>query len=218
MLDPEVERTTSLAEVLDERRHLMALAARIGSPETADHIVAEAYRRWYLLVPAERAAVALPEAWLSATVETIGRGVTPGPATDTQPASARLAPVAFVMPRHEDPFDMVTRHFAAACEGGDSAALRRALIAEAVLIADGGGKLRVPTDPVHGSERIARFLTGFLGGRPRVFVAAEAVNGRAGLVLRLAGQVVGVASLTVAAGRVHVVWLVVNPDKLRGWQ
>lgn len=166
MLDPDAEHTTSLAQVLDERRHLMALAARIGSPETADRIVAEAYRRWYLLVPAERAAVAQPDSWLSAAVETIGRGVTSGPAIDTQPASARRAPAAFVVPRHEDPSDVVTQHFAAACEGGDSAALRRALAAEAVLIVDGGGKLRVPVDPVHGAERIAGFLTAFLGGRP----------------------------------------------------
>ncbi|HEY0619575.1 MAG TPA: RNA polymerase subunit sigma-24, partial [Kribbella sp.] len=56
----------SLAEMLDERQHLLEIALWIfGSAGTADGIVQETYRRWYGLDDDERAAIAMPRAWLT---------------------------------------------------------------------------------------------------------------------------------------------------------
>ncbi len=56
----------TLAEMLDERQHLLEIALwMFGSEITADRIVQETYRRWYALGDAERARIAVPRAWLT---------------------------------------------------------------------------------------------------------------------------------------------------------
>lgn len=121
------------------------------------------------------------------------------------------------VPRHGDACDEVTLHFAAACHRADAAALREILAPGAVVISDGGGKVCAPIRPVHGADRVARLLAALLEDQPRVAVAVASVNGRAGLVLRRMGAVVAVISVTVDAPKVAVVWIVMNPDKLRPW-
>ncbi|MGW0209410.1 sigma factor [Streptomyces sp. NPDC003233] len=55
-----------IGELLDERRHLLDVAFwMLGSAVEAEGVVAEAYRRWYELPEAERAAIEEPRAWLS---------------------------------------------------------------------------------------------------------------------------------------------------------
>ncbi|MGW0202867.1 RNA polymerase subunit sigma-24, partial [Nonomuraea sp. NPDC003201] len=56
----------TLAEMLDERQHLLEIALwMFGSESTADRIVQETYRRWYALDDEERAGIAVPRAWLT---------------------------------------------------------------------------------------------------------------------------------------------------------
>src|SRR3954447_17872348 len=58
----------SLAELLDERRHLLDVAYRmVGSSGEAEGIVDETYRRWYALSDAARADIATPRSWLATT-------------------------------------------------------------------------------------------------------------------------------------------------------
>lgn len=55
-----------LADVMDERRHLLALAYRMmGTLADAEDVVQETYLRWYRLTDAERAAIGRPGAWLT---------------------------------------------------------------------------------------------------------------------------------------------------------
>ncbi|MBX7554571.1 RNA polymerase subunit sigma [Streptomyces sp. NPDC004232] len=55
-----------IGELLDERRHLLDIAFwMLGSAVEAEGVVAEAYRRWYELSEAERAAIEEPRGWLS---------------------------------------------------------------------------------------------------------------------------------------------------------
>ncbi|MFF4418139.1 hypothetical protein ACFYY8_36905 [Streptosporangium sp. NPDC001559] len=56
----------TLAEMLNERRHLIEIALwMLGSEPMADRIVQETYRRWYTLDDAERGAITVPRAWLT---------------------------------------------------------------------------------------------------------------------------------------------------------
>ena len=54
------------AEVIAERRHLLALGYRmLGTVAEAEDAVQETYARWYRLTPGERDAIASPRAWLT---------------------------------------------------------------------------------------------------------------------------------------------------------
>ena len=111
----------------------------------------------------------------------------------------------------------VARRFFAAADGGDLDGLLRALAPDVVYTADGGGKARVAATPLHGRDRVARFLAGLfrrmrtLGASVRIVQA----NGQPGAVTYdRDGHVVNVFALDVADGLVQAVRCVVNPDKL----
>ncbi|MGW5362723.1 hypothetical protein [Actinopolymorpha pittospori] len=217
----------SLAEMLDERQHLVEIALwMFGSEVAADRIVDETYRRWYALEDEERADIAVPRAWLTRTAGSICLDLLaapihvhtptapvrrPQPGTDLTQHQVRFSQAVVV--RH----DHVARRFAAACETGDTEALRAVLATDAMVVSDGGGKLRAAIRPTYGADAVARFVTALLTGRPCTDVTLEAVNGRAGLVLRRSGRAVAVISASVAGAEVTAVWIVLNPDKLRRW-
>ncbi|MFK4119843.1 RNA polymerase subunit sigma [Streptomyces longwoodensis] len=84
-----------IAELLDERRHLMDVACwMLGRGREAEDVVAETYRRWYALSEPERTRITDPRSWLSKTAGTIclarlalpGRRHTDGPANGRGPA------------------------------------------------------------------------------------------------------------------------------------
>ncbi len=57
---------TTGADVIEERRRLLALAYRmLGTTGEAEDAVQETYVRWYRMSDAERAAIANPQAWLT---------------------------------------------------------------------------------------------------------------------------------------------------------
>ncbi|PWI14790.1 RNA polymerase subunit sigma [Streptomyces sp. Act143] len=113
--------------------------------------------------------------------------------------------------------DALTRAVARACLRSDEEALTALLCADATAYFDGGGKVRAPDRPVHGGRAVARTLLTSVAGRPGTGVAAQSVNGRTGLVVRYGHQVAAVIGLDVADHRVALVWVTVNPDKLRSW-
>ncbi|AWS42272.1 RNA polymerase subunit sigma [Streptosporangium sp. 'caverna'] len=228
----------TLAEMLDERQHLLEIALwMFGSAETADRIVQETYRRWYTLGDEERSGIAVPRAWLTrvaggiclevlaaaasahAPVDVPRRGSAAAPGAPVRrpepigPAGHQVRSRPAMLARH----DRVARRFAAACATGDAAALRAVLTAEAMVVSDGGGKLRAAVRPTCGADAVARFVTALLAGQPGTEVAVASVNGRTGLALRRAGQAVAVVSLSVAGTKVTAVWIVLNPDKLQRW-
>ncbi|MEV4109342.1 hypothetical protein [Nonomuraea sp. NPDC049695] len=216
----------SLAEMLDERQHLLEIALwMFGSDTTADHVVQETYRRWYALDQEERAAIAVPRAWLTRTAGSIclelladPDHVPGGPVTPAQPVPGPTSYQAgygqAMLARHEQ----VARRFAAACQAGDTEALREVLAADTIVVSDGGGKVRVAVRPTYGAEAVTRVVTALLIDQPETKLAIGSVNGRTGLVLRRAGKVVAVVSVSVAGAEVTAVWIILNPDKLQRWR
>ena len=115
--------------------------------------------------------------------------------------------------RHDD----VVRRFVEACRRGDIGAVRAVLDADAIAVCDGGGLEPAMTNPVHGAENVARLVMLLLGREPDADVTAESVNGQPGLALRRAAQAIAVVGVTVAGTKVAILWVVLNPAKLRGW-
>lgn len=108
--------------------------------------------------------------------------------------------------------------FLAASGSGDIEALERVLAEDVVFYGDGGGKAPAITRPAEGRERVARFVLGIarqvaaLGGR----MEPVEVNGQpGGRIVGPDGRLAAVFELEIAAGRVHAVRNVLNPDKLR---
>ncbi|MDX2733267.1 sigma factor [Streptomyces sp. PA03-2a] len=61
-----------IAELLDERRHLLDVARRLlGRSNEAENVIEEIYRQWYELPETARADIASPRAWLVKTVADI---------------------------------------------------------------------------------------------------------------------------------------------------
>jgi RNA polymerase sigma-70 factor, ECF subfamily len=120
--------------------------------------------------------------------------------------------------RYEMPYaqqERLTEQFLQAVTEGDMQELLRLLSDDAVLVADGGGKVPAGIKPVEGAGRVAR---GMLGGISRNFAAfvprLEEVNGQPAIVGYIDGQPAGVALFELTGDRIRRVFLVVNPDKM----
>ena len=125
-------------------------------------------------------------------------------------------------PRFEvapDQAEKLARAFMAAAASGDTAAMTALLAEDCVLISDGGGKRSAALRPLVGPEDIVRLITGLAWRRPdRVgeIVRPARINGAPGLVLRDAEGVQTIAFEPGPDGRLAAIYIVRNPDKLRG--
>ncbi|GHH86919.1 RNA polymerase sigma factor [Streptomyces sulfonofaciens] len=235
-----------LAELLDERRHLLEIAHRVlGACGAAEAVVAETYRRWYGLSDAARAQITAPRGWLAKTAGQIclarpaspdrsgtagpgdgaGRGTgaagrTPDELTDR---ARRSLSVRRSCPATPEQHDMVARAVRRACVTGDAGLLASLLAPDATAFFDGGGRVRVTAGPVHGRRQVAFRLLTLLAPpahtvpRPCATLDTHSVNGRTGLVARYDHQVAAIIGLDVARRRVVQAWIILNPDKLRAW-
>ncbi|MER7792938.1 RNA polymerase subunit sigma [Streptomyces sp. NPDC097640] len=91
--------------------------------------------------------------------------------------------------------DTVARAVRQACAAEDAGLPASLLWPDATAFFDGGGKVRAPAQPVHGSEQVAHSLLTLLVRRQLTTLTAQSVNGRTGLVARYDGQVAAVISL-----------------------
>lgn len=106
--------------------------------------------------------------------------------------------------------------FVNAVNHGDIDGVVQLLTRDAVLWADGGG--RVPAaarKPIRGALAVARFVVAvrrkFGGGE----LSIRLVNGRPALMTTIGGTLQRVVSIEVTDGRVAGIYVVANPDKLR---
>ena len=123
----------------------------------------------------------------------------------------------FAMSR-EDSREIVEQ-FRHAIITGNVEELMEVLHADATLVADGGGKALAATHPVIGADRIAEFVIDIVGkirwseSDPQLVT----VNGAPGLLLRHPTFGDGAYSFDIADGRIRAIYVVRNPDKLRGF-
>jgi RNA polymerase sigma-70 factor, ECF subfamily len=87
--------------------------------------------------------------------------------------------------------DALLERFLAAAEEGDVEGLEEMLHRDAVLYADGGGKVMAPAEPLYGATLVARFVV-FVSQMRRAFGDFETVpvrvNGQPGVLLRGPGE------------------------------
>lgn len=106
--------------------------------------------------------------------------------------------------------------FLEALRSGAPERLEKALAEDIEFWADSGGKVIAARRVLCGARTVARFLDGVwrASWHRYDFLAAE-VNGGPGLVLREAGDTVGVLSIAMGDdGRIAGIFVVRNPDKL----
>ena len=170
------------------------------------------------LTPAERVAFVLHDVFgvpFAEIAETVGRS----PDAVRQLASQARRRVrerrAGESTRAEH--DAVARAFAAATATGDLAGLVSLLDPDVVLRADGGGRVSAARRPVHGADRVARFLLGLPHLQPTATVEPTVTADGLAFLVRIDGRADAVISLVVASDRVTDVYIVRNPDKLTLW-
>ncbi|MGY1744268.1 RNA polymerase sigma factor SigJ [Blastococcus sp. SYSU D00695] len=170
------------------------------------------------LSPAERTAWVLHDLFGMPFAE-VAPAVGRSPAAVRQLAARARAHVASRTPRHVvdgGEHRAVVDAFVRAAGTGDLAGLVALLDPDVVCTSDGGGRVSAARRPVHGADRVARFLLGVAAkGGGAVRVQEVAVNGVPGLVFLAGDEPVVVVALTVVeGGRIARVDLVLAPDKI----
>lgn len=113
----------------------------------------------------------------------------------------------------------IVRRFRDATITGNIDELMAVLHADATFVSDGGGKATAATRPVLGADRIAKFVMGY--ARKAHWTASDfqlvTVNGTPGLLMRHALAGTGTYSFDIVDGRIRAIYVMRNPDKLRGF-
>jgi len=123
----------------------------------------------------------------------------------------------FTVSRRES--EEIVQQFRQACVTGNVEQLMSLLHADATLVADGGGKVPAAAQPVLGADRIAHFVVDVVGkmrwseSEPQLIT----INGAPGLLLRHPVFGDGTYSFDIGDGRIRAIYVVRNPDKLRGF-
>ncbi|HET9102266.1 MAG TPA: RNA polymerase sigma factor SigJ [Solirubrobacteraceae bacterium] len=172
------------------------------------------------LSPAQRTAFLLHDVFglaFEQVAEIVGRS----PAAVRQLAARARAHVDAGKPRFpasEQEAERVVSAFAQAWQEGEHAPLLALLDPDVVLRADGGGHVAAARKPLRGADRVARALASFARVAARLGQDASGrlvrVNGSAGLVVTVDGVTDSVVALTIDGGRITVIDIVRNPEKL----
>lgn len=172
------------------------------------------------LSPLERAVFLLHDVFdedYDAVAETLGRTE----AAVRQLASRAREHVRDARPRfsvdQEKALKLMTA-FVAAARNADAAALSDLLAEDAVMVTDGGGKRKAALRVLVGRDDVISLLQGlsWRHGLP-IYENFEVVriNGAPGLLLRLDDGPETLAFEPDAEGRIHAIYAMRNPDKLR---
>lgn len=171
------------------------------------------------LTPTERAVFLMREVF-GYDYEEIARVVGKSEANCRQISRRARQSVVARRPRFESSPEQEERlmgSFLQASLSGDMEGLLALLSEDVTLYSDGGGKTRAALNPIHGADKVARFLSGILRKVPPGFAVRQTqVNGRSGLIGYFGdGSPQSVVTLDVAEGNIRAIRLVVNPEKLR---
>jgi RNA polymerase sigma-70 factor (ECF subfamily) len=171
------------------------------------------------LTPVERAVFLLHDVFGYDFAE-VGGIVDRTPATCRQHAVRARRFIAENRPRFDadaNERDQLLRGFLAAADHGDVDGLIAMLADDVIVHGDGGGKVPQWSNPIAGSDKVARMFAA-LGDQVRRLGATlepHRINGQPGVIFRGPhGGVFSVMSFVMVDGRVATIRSIVNPDKL----
>jgi RNA polymerase sigma-70 factor (TIGR02957 family) len=195
----------------------------LTSPDVAEDVeLADSVSTAMLLVletltPTERAVFVLREVFDLPYGE-IADAVDKSPAAVRQIAHRARSHVESRRPREavgSRERDVVIERFMAAVTTGDLQPLMDVLAPDVVLITDGGGVKQAALRPIHGSDKVLRWMEGVFARADGVpAVERTTVNGMAGLRLLLDDELDTIATMRIDGGKVTGLYFVRNPDKL----
>lgn len=192
----------------------------LTTPDVADDVVlAETVSTAMLLVlqtlgPTERAVFVLREVF-GFDHASIAEAVDRSEEAVRQIAHRARRHVAARRPRMETDRaerDAVVERFLRAARGGAVQDLMGVLAPDVVLLTDGGGRQKAALRPIHGVEKVLRFIDGVR--QPGWTFDPVPSNDHLTLVVRAGGQVAATIALAVRDGRVAELYVVNNPEKL----
>ncbi len=120
-------------------------------------------------------------------------------------------------PRHhvdKERHNELTMRFMQAAGSGDFDQVVSLLAPDAVLVSDGGGKKKAALRPIHGAEKIARWLFGVLADNPGFEIRVATLNGETAYIAYFDEQPDTVTFLETDDGLITELYLIRNPDKL----
>jgi RNA polymerase sigma-70 factor, ECF subfamily len=112
----------------------------------------------------------------------------------------------------------LTRQFSAALDADDYESLLQVLTPDARYVTDGGGKAWAARRVVTGADRVARCVLGVASKRRTAGGLEERfarINGEPGVLSYLDGVPLAATVFALRGGRIHGIYRVLNPDKLR---
>jgi RNA polymerase sigma-70 factor (ECF subfamily) len=119
-------------------------------------------------------------------------------------------------PASPEAHEKMVGRFMEACLAGDLDGLMNLLVEDVTLWADSGGRITgAAREPIHGRDKVAQGLIGFLSRVPKgTTVEMIEVNGFPALLARIKGHIVGVITLEMEGEFIRAMRNVSNPDKL----
>jgi len=169
------------------------------------------------LSPLERAAFVLREVF-GFEYDEIADATDRSPAAVRQLVARARNHVQARRPRFERPQEIeeITARFFAAATSGELQPLLDLLAPDVVLLSDGGGKKQAALRPLHGADKVARWLLGVSAKTPDVDAQWVVANGNVSVLLYTDGELDTVGTVYAVDGRITEIYLVRNPDKLTG--
>lgn len=121
-------------------------------------------------------------------------------------------------PRVERPenSEQIIAEFFAAASTGQVEPLLELLAPDVILRTDGGGKKKAALNPIHGADKVARFLAAVVPVGAQLDVEWAVVNGSPAIFLYVDGELDSVGTGLTENGKIKEIYLVRNPDKLAG--
>lgn len=171
------------------------------------------------LSPLERAAFLLHDVF-GQPLDEVARTIDRTSAATRQLASRARAHVRLDQPRYTVPRDAaraLTRAFFDACRSGDASTLSILLAEGANLRSDGGGKVFSFPNVIQGRGRLIRLLQSLSRkhGAQMEYLEPVTIDGLPGFISRIDGPPQTTA-LEIVDGRIAVIYITRNPDKLVG--
>ncbi|MGG0301850.1 sigma-70 family RNA polymerase sigma factor [Bacillus albus] len=105
--------------------------------------------------------------------------------------------------------------FVLSLQCGDAQGMLEVLKTDAILKADGGGKVTTAVHPIYSANRIIRLFFGIGKKFPPVYnVEYKIVNGAPGVIVKVKNKVTYVLSFTFENEKIANIYMMVNPEKL----